>query len=250
MEVDRLVAHGLPKGRGLDLGCGDGLLTRIVLDEGGRRQLVGVDPDPAEAEQARRLGIYEAVHVAGGAAVPEPDASFDWVLSNSVLEHIPEIEPVLAEVGRLLKPGGAFILTVPSTGFHESLRGPLVPGASRVAYLSRLDRRLAHHRYWGPDEWRVALAAHGLRVTTATGYMNTAQVRRWESISRFTAGVLYTLTARRRQPIDIQRGLGLRKAGRRMPRAVARPLASVLGAGMDGSGSGAACLLVEAVREG
>jgi SAM-dependent methyltransferase len=219
-----------------------------VLDEVGPRTLVGVDPDPDEAQQARQLGIYEEVHVAGGDAVPEPGASFDWVLSNSVLEHIPEIEPVIAEVARLLKPGGSFIFTVPSTGFHESLRGPLLPGASRPDYLRQLDRRLAHQRYWGADEWRAALAPHGLRVTSATGYMDAAQVHRWETISRFTAGVLYTLAARRQQPIDIQRGLGLRKAGRRMPRAMAGPLGSVLGAGLNGSGPGSACLLVEAVK--
>ncbi|HKW59415.1 MAG TPA: class I SAM-dependent methyltransferase [Candidatus Dormibacteraeota bacterium] len=249
VEVDRLVAHGLPRGRGLDLGCGDGLLTQIVLDEVGPRTLVGIDPDPAEAEQARRLGIYEKVHVAGGDAVPEPDSSFDFVLSNSVLEHIPEIEPVLGEVGRVLKPGGSFVFTVPSTGFHVSLRGPLLPWASRAGYLDRLDRRLAHRRYWGAEEWRAALARNGLRLVSADGYMDAAQVRRWESISRFTAGVLYTLAARRRLPIDIQRGLGLRKAGRRMPRAVSRRLGTVLGAGLNGSHAGAACLLVEALKD-
>jgi SAM-dependent methyltransferase len=249
IEVDVLVKHGLPQGRGLDLGCGDGLLTRIVLEEVGPRTLVGVDPDPAEVAHARALGIYEAVHVAGGESVPEPAASFDWVVSNSVLEHIPAIDPVLGEVARLLKPGGAFILTVPSTGFHEMLRGPLLPGASREGYLRRLDRRLAHRRYWGPDDWRAALTPHGLRVTGATAYMDAAQVRRWESISRFTAGVLYGLSAGRRQPIDIQRGLGMRRQGRRMPVAVARPLASVLASGLNGAASGAACFLVEAVRD-
>lgn len=248
MEVDRLVAHGLPEGRGLDLGCGDGLLTRIVLEGVGPRAVVGVDPDPGEAEQARSLGIYERVHVAGGDSVPEGDGSFDWVLSNSVLEHIPAIDPVIAEVARLLRPGGSLVFNVPSTGFHASLRGPLLPGGSREAYLLHLDRRLAHHRYWGESEWRAALEPHGLRVVSATTYMDRAQVRRWESISRFTAGVLYGLGARRRQPIDIQRDLGLRKAGRKMPGVVARPLAAVLGSGLNGSGPGAACLLVEAVK--
>lgn len=249
VEVDRLVAHGLPQGRGLDLGCGDGLLTRIVLEEVGPRQLVGVDPDPAEAEQARELGIYEAVHVAGGEAIPEPAGSFDWVLSNSVLEHIPEIEPVLAEVARLLRKRGAFIFTVPAVGFHESLRGPILPRSSRQDYLRDLDRRLAHHRYLAADGWRKALAAHRLTVSAAVAYMGPREVRRWEAISRFTAGVLYSLSARRRRPIEIQRGLGLRKAGRRMPAAVARPLASVLAAGLNGSEPGTACLLVEAVKD-
>jgi SAM-dependent methyltransferase len=221
-----------------------------VLEEVGPRSVVGIDPDPAEAQQARALGVYATVHVAGGDAVPEPAAGFDWVLSNSVLEHIPKIEPVIAEVARLLKPGGAFIFNVPSTGFHTSLRGPLLPGASRTGYLEHLDHRLAHHRYWDADDWRQALGPHGLRVASADLYMDRAQVRRWESISRFTAGVLYGLSAGRRQPIDIQRGLGMRKAGRRMPAAVARPLAAALGSGLNGaSAAGGACLLVEARKQ-
>jgi len=49
----------------MDLGCGDGLLTRILLEEVGARQIVGVDPDPAEASQAEKLGIYSIVHTNG-----------------------------------------------------------------------------------------------------------------------------------------------------------------------------------------
>jgi SAM-dependent methyltransferase len=235
VEVDQVIAHGLPHGRGLDLGCGDGLLTRIILEAVGSREVVGVEPDPAEASLAQRLGIYAAVHVVGGDHVPEPDSSFDWVLSNSVLEHIDGIEPVLAEVARLLRPGGEFILTVPGHDFHQCLRGPLVPGASRERYLSSLDARLAHRRYWSHEEWREALSRHGMSLTSTTDYLSLRQVQRWESISRSTAGVLYSVGRRRRQPIDIQRNLGLRRPGRRMPLSLARPLASVLSAGLDGA---------------
>lgn len=252
VEVDELVAHGLPEGRGLDLGCGDGLLTRIVLQEVGARELVGIDPDADEVAQARLLGIYSSVHVAPGDNVPEAAASFDWALSNSVLEHIPEIDAVLAEVARLLRPGGKFIFNVPGPGFHSCLRGPLLPGASRDEYLRHLDERLAHRRYWGPDEWEKALAPHDMRVVDATAYLNSAQVQRWESISRFTAGVLYGIGGGRRQPIEIQRRLGMRKPGRKMPAGLARSLAVVLGARLNGGAAQgetlyAACL-VSAVK--
>jgi 2-polyprenyl-3-methyl-5-hydroxy-6-metoxy-1,4-benzoquinol methylase len=66
----------------------DGLLTRIVFERVGRRDVVGLDPDPAEAELARSVGLYTEVHAASVGAIPEADASFDWVLANSVLEHI------------------------------------------------------------------------------------------------------------------------------------------------------------------
>jgi SAM-dependent methyltransferase len=198
---------------------------------------------------ARRLGLYQEVHVAPGDQVPEPDASFDWVIANSVLEHIEPLEPVIAEAARLLKPGGVFLATVPSVGFHELLRGPLRPGASRPAYLRALDARLAHRAYLSAAEWEKLLARHGLRQVEASAYLSRGQTRRWESISRLTAGVLVALWRGRRRPIEIQRRLGVRKPGRRMPSALAGLLAPVLtlGAGSDTAPPGS-CLLVRAVR--
>lgn len=248
IEIEHLLAGGLPEGRGLDLGCGDGLLTRIVLEEAGPREVVGVDPDPAEASQAQVLGIYAAVYAVGGGSVPEADASFDWVLSNSVLEHIDELEPVLAEVGRLLRPGGQFVFTVPGPDFHACLRGPLVPGASRDEYLRRLDERLTHRRYWDRAEWESALGGHGMAVTWLSGYLSVAEVRRWESLSRVTAGALYGLGGRRRSPIEIQRRLGMRRPGRRMPAALARGLAPIMAAGLKGSSPRFGCLLIRASK--
>lgn len=248
VEVGQLIASGLPSGRGLDLGCGDGLLTRILLDEVGRREMVGVDPDPAEASHARSLGIYATVHEAGGDAIPEPDASFDWALSNSVLEHVDDIDPVLAEVARVLRSGGQFVFTVPGPDFHACLRGPILPGASRAGYLEQLDARLAHHRYWSRDEWESQLSIHGMRVEETSSYLSQAEVRRWESISRTTAGVLYGLAGRRRRPIEIQRRLGMRRPGRRMPAALARSLSRILAAGLNGSSSMFGCLLLRASK--
>ncbi len=248
VEVEHLLARGLPQGRGLDLGCGDGLLTRVVLEQTGRRDLVGVDPDPAEAAMAQGLGVYSTVYVVPGEGVPEPDASFDWVLSNSVLEHIDNIEPVLAEVGRLVKPGGQFVFTVPGPDFHACLRGPLFGGGSRDQYLRRLDQRLMHLRYWGSGEWEAALRPHGLDLVEASGYLSVAQTRRWETISRMTAGVLYSLDRQRRQPIELQRRLGLRRRGRRMPSALARGMAAIMAAGLKDSSKMFGCLLIRAAK--
>ena len=200
---------------------------RVLLEEVGQRVMVGVDPDPAEASQARILGIYSTVHEAGGDAIPEADASFDWVLSNSVLEHIERIDPVLAEVARVLRSGGQFVFTVPGPDFHACLRGPILPRASRAAYLEHLDARLAHRRYWSRDQWESQLALHGMHIVEIGSYLTQAEVQRWESISRLTAGVLYGLAGRRSRPIEIQRRLGMRKPGRRMPAALAHTLALV-----------------------
>jgi hypothetical protein len=90
-----------------------------------------------------------------------------------------------------------------------------------------------------------------MHVVSGVGYLDAAQAQRWESISRVTAGVLYGLAARRQQPIEIQRNLGLRKPGRRMPLGLARLLASVLSAGLNGSAAGSrkfGCYLITAIK--
>lgn len=183
--------------------------------------------------------------------MPAPDATFDWVLSNSVLEHVDEIAAVLAETGRVLRDGGLFIFTVPSTGFHEALRGPLLPGRDRAAHLSRIDARLYHRRYWDAAAWSRELAPWGLSVVSAREYMGRRRVRRWELISSVTAGLLYLVWGRRTRPIEIQRRLGLRSRRRRLPGPLAWLLSLVLGAGLGPQSSGPyGCLLVVARKQG
>ena len=234
IEIDEVVERGLPEGRGIDIGCGDGHLMAIVVAAArAPREIVGIDLDPAEVRSAARSGAYERLHVAPADRIPEPDGSFDWAFSNSTLEHIPELEGTLAEVGRLLRPGGTFIATVPSHEFHECLAGPL--WGDRSHYLDAIDARTAQLRYLSPSEWREAGARAGLELVTSDPYLTAAEVRRWETLSRFTAGLLYAATRGRRRPIEIQRSLGLRHSWIRMPRFLAFPLAVLLAGRVRGN---------------
>jgi SAM-dependent methyltransferase len=145
------------------------------------------------------------------------------VLCNSVLEHIDDIDPVLTQVARLLRTRGQFVFTVPGPDFHACLRGPLIPGVPRAAYLEHLDARLAHLRYWGRERWESELARHGMEVMAAGSYLTQTEVRRWEAISRVTAGVLYGLAGKPSRPIEIQRSLGMRRQGPHAGRGGSRP---------------------------
>ena len=98
----------------LDLGCGEGLFAHILF---GEKIDTGVDPNPRELEHARKLQVYEELIPCKGDSIPKPDGSYKTIFSNSVLEHIPDVEPVLREVYRLLAPGGRFYFTVPSPLF-------------------------------------------------------------------------------------------------------------------------------------
>lgn len=231
--VQRLVSL---RGHVLDVGCGDGTLTSVVTRAMHEIvDLTGVEPDPIDAAAAERSGLYARVHCVAGAAIPIATGTIDDAFSNSVLEHIPELEPVLAEVARTLRPDGRFVLTVPSADFHACLAadGWLARRAA-AAYPATIDRRLQHHRYWTEDEWRSALGAVGLRVEGAHRYFPRRAVQAWERLSNRTGGLLYELAGRRTQTRSLQRGLGLATLERFIPaRAGAALLDAVLGAHLD-----------------
>jgi|YelNatPaOPRAMG01_1025707.scaffolds.fasta_scaffold02311_17 SAM-dependent methyltransferase len=94
-------------GRVLDLGCGN-QPHRPYLP--GVRHYVGLDYPPTQAS----LPVRVQPQVYGDARdLPFPDASFDGVLCSQVLEHVDRPEEVISEVNRVLKPGGAGLISVP-----------------------------------------------------------------------------------------------------------------------------------------
>ena len=210
VELALIINTPFPEGRGLDLGCGDGTILQRILKYVGSRDVVGIDLDPRETEAAAALGLYTAVHTGPGSSIPEPDASFDFVFSNSVLEHIPDLAPVFAEVARILKPGGIFYFTVPSTTFPDLLYGPWLPGADRQAYNDMVTRRIAVAHYFSKEQCAEWMEEAGLRLDETIPYFSRKVTRRWEFVARVTSGILYQIVGRRKQPIEIQHTLKIR----------------------------------------
>src|SRR5687768_16765727 len=263
VELDHLLRHDLPSGRGLDVGCGDGTIVAVLRRRGAVDwELTGVDPDPEETRLASAGGQYERVHTASAAELPEPDASFDFAFSNSVLEHIPDLPAVLRDVARVLRPGAPLVATVPSAAFNGCLQGPglLAPllGRERDAYLTAMDARLAHVNLWSLERWRRELAAAGLELESASPYMSRRDVRRWERLANWTGGLLYALARRRRRPIEISRAMDIGTGsarGRRLARVtvplVRRSMRDYAPAGAgDPASPDFGCLLLVARRRG
>ena len=111
----------------LDLGCGEGRHAFEAYRRGA--SVVALDWGVSEVETTKRwLGaIAEAGEAAGGLpryevvrgdllALPFPDASVDRVMASEVLEHIPDDVTAMAEISRVLKPGGRAVVTVPRYG--------------------------------------------------------------------------------------------------------------------------------------
>jgi SAM-dependent methyltransferase len=101
---------GGPGRRVLDLGCRDGALTRAYLNG---NEVVGVDADREALAEAAKLGI-ETRWADLDEPLPFADASFDVVVAGELLEHLRDPHRLVAEAGRVLRPGGTFVASVPN----------------------------------------------------------------------------------------------------------------------------------------
>ena len=95
----------------LDLGCGTGALTAQVLEQDHHRQVTGLDLSEQMLARARAC-LGDRVNLVQGDSehLPFPDQSFDVVYCCDSFHHYPDPAAVLAEVGRVLVPGGVFLL--------------------------------------------------------------------------------------------------------------------------------------------
>ncbi len=170
----------------LDLGCGDGLVGDVLFGPGGAD--VGFDPWEAQLRQAARLTTYRWLQQADGHCMPYPDHIFATLFSNSVLEHIPSVAPIMREAGRVLRPGGRFIFTVPSDAFrhflyyaHVRLAAGDTAGAER--YAAEVDGWLAHYHYHSPQEWADLLAEGGMVLEKARYYIPEPVEHLWDRMN-------------------------------------------------------------------
>jgi SAM-dependent methyltransferase len=143
--------------RTLEVGAGVGLSVAVARHRYGA-DAIGVEPGAAEYggtldvahEILARAGLPAECIVEGvGESLPFPDASFDVVLSSNVLEHVRDPARVIAEMVRVLKPGGHLQIVVPNygswwEGHYGVLWLPHMPRFLAKVYVRALGRDVAY----------------------------------------------------------------------------------------------------------
>lgn len=167
-ELGAVASSGRGRVRVLDVGCGDGAVGRRLLERWGEGiALTGLDMSAHELAEARRR--VRGSFVEGRAqAMPFADAAFDAVVSHMALMLMLPIEPVIAELTRVLRPGGRLSVVV---GGKPGPRGVVQAGFFDALRSAQTDADRAFR--WGDGRTRDEDGWRGLLGSAFTGLVVT-----------------------------------------------------------------------------
>jgi SAM-dependent methyltransferase len=151
--------------RVLDAGCGEGYGTAILASAAS--SVVGVDLDRTIVRHAATTYARPRFEAADLQALPYPDGSFEAIVSLQVIEHLPSPRDFLAEIARVLAPGGLAIVATPNrlTFSPEGIRNPF------------------HTFEFSPEELRGVLG-ESFTVQEVLGTFHAARIRIVELLLR------------------------------------------------------------------
>jgi SAM-dependent methyltransferase len=196
MRLEQALEHHLPLTAGgmraIDVGCGTGHHLKDLASRG--FDAVGVDASVEMLEEARRANPTAELHRADIGSLPFADESFDLAICIEVLRYLPDPEPCIRELARVLRPGGTCLATAAPllsiNGYPLVNRLVLIAPVGDFTRLkqyfttpSRLRRRFeragflhvdVHGVYTGPINWIERLAPRRL----------TPFLHRWEPLDR------------------------------------------------------------------
>lgn len=156
-HLTRFVRSLPPVTDALDLGCGDGRLGAALRAE----RITAADPSAVALTRARtRMSGASLVKLVPDAPLPLEDTSFDLVLCAETVEHVRDVQLLLSEVRRVLRPGGTLALTTPGHGRRTAMRAAIL-GWERV-----LDPLSPHLRFFSRRSLAVLLDTMGFEVTS------------------------------------------------------------------------------------
>ena len=154
----------------LDIGCGGGILTEKLTTVS--EKTYGIDISQASLLTAKNHAIEQGLDIdyrqAPAEKLPFLDNSFDLITCCDVLEHVDDVDQVIAEVSRVLRPGGIFI--------YDTINRTVMSYLSVITIaqdfpLTRFAPKNAHvwHKFIRPDEFLPLFESHGLKSVEQIG---------------------------------------------------------------------------------
>lgn len=157
----------------LEIGCGNGRFASLLLP----RVDWGVDLNPREVELCARGNVtYRRLGCMDARRLKFADGVFATVFANCVMEHIPDLDRVLAECRRVLRPGGSLIATVPLLEMNRHL---LLGGTWYARWRAG---QLQHLHLLREDAWVAALSKAGFSTVRTTPYLSARMCQLWDRV--------------------------------------------------------------------
>jgi len=140
----------------LDLGCGDGHFSWVTFNER-NIHLIGIDPDLKSLIEASQSPVFSKLICARGDQLPFQKGFFTTTISNSVLEHIIDVDSVIVESNRVIKPGGKLVICVPNDNFTKNLSVARFFDRIKLNFLAEKYRKFFNwiSRHFHPDNERI-----------------------------------------------------------------------------------------------
>lgn len=159
-DLDRILSFCRREIQGcvLDAGCGDGFFTKILSEQDRTEGVTGIDISSKAVELARAKNPDLKFHQGELNQIPLESNSYDFISMVEVIEHLVDVDGVLAEIARVLKPGGLFLVT--TTDFNW-LKSVLIAAFYFERYFYPTN---PHVRFFTKNTLSQVLISHGLSV--------------------------------------------------------------------------------------
>ncbi len=170
-SADFFLPHLRPGMNVLDCGCGSGTITTGLAEVVSPGEVVGVDHEPVQVEQARALAAERGVdnvrfETADVFALPFADGTFDAAFAHAVLMHVGDRVAALREMRRVVRPGG--VVAIKDLRGEDQIMEPSTPLLRE--FFDLLDRVRAHHGVpqSSPQLYRALMRESGLTDVEAS----------------------------------------------------------------------------------
>lgn len=173
------------KGPSLDLGCGDGYTAQILFDE---KFDYGLDNGEVKnVYSAIKKKRYHKILIESAEKMSLPDNTLNFIFSNSVLEHIPDVDAVLNEISRVLKKNGLFLFTVPNDNFTKYLFFSNKFKNAKLTFLAKMyenkrNKMLNHYHLYSLKKWQTILLKHQLKILKHKFCVSKETLMFWDKI--------------------------------------------------------------------